>query len=263
MTVIVKELFKSRETDTAIFGEPGESSGTLLYIVKGTSVEATARTSVLSVAPATWDGKFVNSILLERIAPTKYLARLSYDDRNMIEVGEYRISFDVSGGNVHKTVAFAERRYPDTAPDQHASINVQDGRAQGVDWPVGTLRFTIHYRQPRAVITLAYARALAGLVGKTNSAAFYGFSARELLFLGARGQQGSEVDPEVSYDFLAGEHLANVDIGGITVVLKEAHEFLWSAFEDLEEDDELVVSPKAIYVNTVAQSAAFATILGI
>jgi hypothetical protein len=211
----------------------------------------------------TWDGKFFNSISLERVGKARFLARLQYDNRTKIEVGEYRISFDVSGSTVHQTVAFGERKYPDTAPDQNGAINVQDGRAQGIEWPVGSLRFTIHYRQPRANITLAYVRGLAQLVGKTNNASFYGFAARELLFLGARGQQGTEADPEISYDFLAGQHLVNVEIGGITVALKEAHEFLWSAFEDLEADDELVVSPKAIYVDQVAQEAAFATVLGI
>jgi hypothetical protein len=259
MTTVVRELFKSRENTLA--AAPGESNGVLTYIVKGTTSETTARAAVLASLPALWDGKIFRSIQTERLAPSKWLCQANYDDKEEeLDVGEWRISFDIAGGTVKKMVALAERRYPNDAPDLKGAINVQDGKVQGMDLPVGAFKFSIHFRQPRAVITLAYARTLASLVGKVCDGTFHGFGAREVMFLGARGQQGSKVDPTIDYDFLAGEHLTNFNLGGITVALKEAHEHLWCKFADAIDADELVQQPVAIYVDTVAEEADFAAL---
>lgn len=259
----VHELFNSRENTYS--AKPRQSSGELLYIVKDQSDETTARAAALAVAPSIWDGKIFRNVSLERIAADKWIARCQYDDNEEpLDVGEWRLSFDTTGGTVNKTVAFEERAYPATAPPQHSAINVQDGKVMGIDVPVGSLKFTITYRQPRGNITVAYARTLAALVGKVNNATFYGFAARELMFLGASGQQGTQVDPEINYNFLAGEHLTNFTIGGITVALKEAHEHLWASFvADVEEggaEPKLIQQPEAIYVDQVAEEANFALI---
>lgn len=263
MTATAYELFKSRETTAHI--EPRKSSGDLLIMVRGTDSETTARTTALTLCPASWDGKIFRSIHLERLAKYKWLAKAAYDDdEEQLDVGEWRFSFDTAGGNCKKTVALAERRYPATAPDRQCAVNVQDGKVQGTDWPVGTLKFTLTYRVPRATITLAWVRAVAALVGRTNTSTFYGFAARELLFLGAKGQQGSKTDPQCDFDFLAGEHLINLNIGGIVVALKEAHEYLWSSFRDMIEtggdEPALIQEPDAIYVNKMAQEGNFSAL---
>jgi hypothetical protein len=265
MTARVIELFKSRETVNGL--KPRTSSGTLIYLVKDTASEDTARTAILAAAPATWDGKYLRSINIERLAATKFLVKCPYDDdEEELDVGEWRLSFDTGGGTAKKLVAYAERKYPSTAPDRQKAINVQDGKVQGLDVPIGGLAFTITYRQPRAVITLAYARTLAALSGRTNASTFYGFGAEEVMFLNARGQQGSKVDPEIDYNFVAGEHLSNFSIGGITVALKKAHEHLWADFEDEVDnagaEPKLIQAPQAIYVDEVALTGNFA-LLGI
>ena len=265
MTARVIELFKSRDTINGL--RPRTSSGALIYIVKDTSSEDDARTAILGTAPATWDGKYLRSINIERLAPTKFIVKCPYDDdEEDIDVGEWRMSFDTTGGTAKKLVAYAERKYPSTAPDRHSAINVQDDKVQGLDVPIGGLKFTITYRQPRAVITLAYARTLAALVGRTNAATFFGFAAEEVMFLGAKGQQGSQIDPSIDYDFLAGEHLTSFVIGGITVASKKAHEYLWADFVDEVDtagtEPKLIQDPSAIYVNEVAQTGNF-TLLGI
>jgi hypothetical protein len=122
----------------------------------------------------------------------------------------------------------------------------------------------VTYRQPRAVITLAYARTLAAMVGRTNAATFFGFAAEEVMFLGAKGQQGSQIDPSIDYDFLTGEHLTNFTIGGILVALKKAHEYLWADFVDEVDntgtEPKLIQSPSAIYVDDVALTGNFSLI---
>lgn len=260
MTARVIELFKSRGTLASI--RPNQSTGTLVYLVKDETDEINARNAVLAVAPNDWDGKRFVSIEMERVARSKHMAKCNYDDsEDDLDVGEWRFSFDTSGGTAKKLVAYAERKYPATAPDQDKAINVQDGKVQGIDVPIGGLKFTITFRQPRATITLPYARTLASLVGRYNSAVFYGFQAEEVMFLGARGQQGSNADPSIDYDFLAGEHLTNFSIGGITVALKKAHEHLWAWFADHVDnagaEPALIQSPAAIYVDQVALPGDF------
>jgi hypothetical protein len=263
MAARIIEMFKSRDTVNGL--RPRTSSGTLIYLVKDTSDEDAVRSLVLATAPAEWDGKYLRSINIERFAPDKFLVKCPYDDdEEDIDVGEWRISFDTTGGTVKKLVAYAERKYPSTAPGRQYAINVQDDKVQGLDVPVGGLKFTVTYRQPRAVITLAYARTLAAMVGRTNAATFFGFAAEEVMFLGAKGQQGSHIDPSVDYDFLAGEHLANFTIGGIAVALKKAHEYLWADFVDEVDaagtEPKLIQAPKAIYVDEVALTGNFALI---
>lgn len=264
MAIRVIELFKSRETLSSY--RPQQSTATLVYLVKDCFDELDARTAIEANSPSTWDGKARVSIELQRVAKTKHLAKVNYDDQEEdLDTGEWRISFDTAGGTVKQTLAYAERKYPSTAPDQRGAVNVQDGKVQGLDVPIGTLKFTIHYRMPKATITLAYVRTLAFLVGRTNAASFYGFDALEVMFLGAQGQQGSRTDPVIDYSFLAGEHLTNFQVGGITVALKRAHEHLWASFEDtVEGGDEpaLIPTPRAIYIDEVARSANF-SLLGI
>jgi hypothetical protein len=263
MTARVTELFKSREGVTAL--EPKKSSGELIFLVRDATSEDDATAAALGVCSATWNGMQLRAIKLEHVAHNKWVCRATYDDQEEeLNVGEWRLSFDTTCGTVKKTVSLAQRRYPDIAGRAQIGVNIQDGKVQGVDWPVGQLKFTITFRQPQAVITLPYARACAALVGRTNDDDFYGFGPNELLFLGCRGQQGSKVDPSLDYDFLAGEEIGPVELGGIIVGQKKAHEFLWAAFEDAVATGgtpELVQKPKAIYVEQMAEEGDFSQLL--
>lgn len=176
-------------------------------------------------------------------------------------------SFDTTGGTQHITQAEAERKYGTNAPDQQNAIAVDGNGVNGVDIVVPSLQWQEQYDVPNAYINATYVRNLAGLTGTTNNAAFRGFEAGEVLFLGCSGSQ--EWDSEkgsgpwsLSYRFVANKNVTGETIGSISSIEKKGHEYLWVRYEDSVSGSNLLKTPKAVYVNRVYKETNFA-LLGI
>jgi hypothetical protein len=176
-------------------------------------------------------------------------------------------SFDTTGGTQHKTQAEDERRYGAGAPDQQKAIGVDGNGVNGVDIVVPSLQWQESYDVPNAYINASYVRGLAGLTGTVNNAAFRGFEAGEVLFLGCSGSQ--EWDDQkgsgpwsLSYRFVASQNVTGETIGVITGIEKKGHEYLWVKYEESASGNSLLKIPKAVYVNKVYKDANFA-LLGI
>jgi hypothetical protein len=174
-------------------------------------------------------------------------------------------SFDTTGGTQHKTQAEAERKYGTNAPDQQKAIGVDGNGVNGVDIVVPALQWQEQYDVPNAYITAAYVRGLAGLTGTTNNAAFRGFEAGEVLFVGCSGSQ--EWDDEkgkgpwsLSYRFVASKNVTGETIGSIGGIDKKGHEYLWVRYEDSVSGSNLLKTPKAVYVNKVYKDADFSAL---
>jgi hypothetical protein len=174
-------------------------------------------------------------------------------------------SFDTTGGTQHKTQAEAERKYGTNAPDQQKAIGVDGNGVNGVDIVVPALQWQEQYDVPNAYITAAYVRGLAGLTGTTNNAAFRGFEAGEVLFVGCSGSQ--EWDDEkgkgpwsLSYRFVASKNVTGETIGSISGIEKKGHEYLWVRYEDSVSGSNLLKTPKAVYVNKVYKDADFSAL---
>jgi hypothetical protein len=174
-------------------------------------------------------------------------------------------SFDTTGGTQHKTQAEAERKYGTNAPDQQKAIGVDGNGVNGVDIVVPALQWQEQYDVPNAYITAAYVRGLAGLTGTTNNAAFRGFEAGEVLFVGCSGSQ--EWDDEkgkgpwsLSYRFVASKNVTGETIGSIIGIEKKGHEYLWVRYEDSVSGSNLLKTPKAVYVNKVYKDADFSAL---
>lgn len=205
-------------------------------------------------------------------------------------------SFDTSGGTQHITQSpfyddtttavvdettglpivtrnvTGERRYAksgETAPDQQGAIGVDANSVNGVDVVVPALQWTETYDVPAQYVTTAYIKQASFVTGCVNDAAFRGFRAGEVLFLGATGSQ--EWDTErgngpwsLSYRFVAspnhgdGETLKALKVGDITGIEKKGHEYLWIRYEDVVETASLLKRPRYVYVNQVYPSASFA-----
>lgn len=251
------EAFPSGELTTSL--EPKQSRGQLIFHVKDAATAAAAEAyALVYLVPPTYHGLRFRTINTVQVAPTGYVCRADYDGAEEdLEVGEWRISFEDSGETTKMLVGLEERKYPATAPDQFCAINVQDGKPQGLDVEVGGFVMVITYRQPGAIITPDYAYTCAALRGKTNNAEFYTFLEGELKFLGMRGQQGSQTDPEIEYRFQAGRHVIGADFGDITGVRKDAHEVMWPKFRDTEDTNEIIQKPVAIYVTKVHEADDF------
>jgi hypothetical protein len=174
-------------------------------------------------------------------------------------------SFDTTGGTQHITQAESEIGYPSGfggAPYQFKAIGVDGNGVNGVDIVVPQLQWQEQYDVPNAYVNATYVRGLAGLTGTTNNAAFRGFEAGEVLFVGCSGSQ--EWDNEkgsgpwsLSYRFVASKNLTNETVGDITGIAKKGHEYLWVKYEDSQNDFSLLKKPRSVYVNQVYKSADF------
>jgi hypothetical protein len=174
-------------------------------------------------------------------------------------------SFDTTGSTRHITQAEGERGYAilgQTPPAQSNAIAVDGNGVNGIDIVTPQLQWQESYDVPNAYINATYVRGLAGLTGTTNNAAFRGFEAGEVLFLGCSGSQ--EWDNEkgsgpwsLSYRFVASKNVVGQQVGPITGVEKKGHEYLWVRYEDSVSGSSLLKTPKAVYVNKVYKEADF------
>lgn len=143
----------------------------------------------------------------------------------------YAFSFSTSGGTYHVKTAKEQTAYGTTPEDVDEAINWNGQAAEGIDIVGGKLQFEIRKKKPGNLITLNYLRVLYGLTGKTNNAAYLGFAAGELLFLGANGQQVRGGDTEVTFQFVANPNLASATIAGVTVSDIKGHDYVWSYYQ--------------------------------
>jgi hypothetical protein len=174
-------------------------------------------------------------------------------------------SFDTTGGTQHKTQAEAESRFGSNAPDQQKAIGVDSNGVNGVDIVVPQLSWQESYDVPNSYVTSAWIRGVAGVTGTTNNAAFRGFEAGEVLFLGCSGSQ--EWDDQkgsgpwsLSFRFAASKNVTGETIGDITGIAKKGHEYLWVRYEDAVSSGSLLKKPKAVYVNKVYKDSNFSTL---
>ena len=174
-------------------------------------------------------------------------------------------SFDTTGGTQHKTQAEAESRFGSNAPDQQKAIGVDSNGVNGVDIVVPQLSWQESYDVPNSYVTSAWIRGVAGVTGTTNNAAFRGFEAGEVLFLGCSGSQ--EWDDQkgsgpwsLSFRFAASKNVTGETIGDITGIAKKGHEYLWVRYEDAVSSGSLLKKPRAVYVNKVYKDSNFSTL---
>jgi len=257
------ELFKSDEGSDSY---DGSSQATLIYFIDGTASRSSARATFLAQLSTVHDGLVLNSVRLDRARPEAWIGKATYvepdkADKQKLDTGDYRISFDTTGGTAHVTTANAQTAYGADPPDHivdNKVVNVtEDNKVQGVDVPIPALKFSVTYRQPTATITQAYIVTLARMVGKVNDGTFYGFAAGEVLFLGAKGQQGTNTDPEITYDFLASENVTGLQIGDITGIAKKGHEYLWCMWRDAVDENEMVPFARNVFVAELHDEADF------
>lgn len=180
-------------------------------------------------------------------------------------------SFDTTGGTQHITQACSvgsggtldfEKRYPSSATNMSGAIGVDSNGVNGVDIVMPQLQWQESYDVPNAYVTATYVRGVAGITGTTNNAAFRGFEAGEVLFLGCSGSQ--EWDDQkgkgpwsLSYRFVASKNVTGQTIGSISGIEKKGHEYLWVRYEDSVSGSSLIKQPKAVYVSKVYKDSDF------
>jgi len=177
-------------------------------------------------------------------------------------------SFDTGSGTQHITQSMGTTIWgPPTAgspdgsgngPDFQGAIGVTKDSVEGVDVTVPNFEWSeTHYLEP-ADVTEAYVNTLIRLTGCVNSQPFGPFTTPydpgQVLFLGATGQQRSDLLWPLTYRFAGSPNATNIEISPtITVGQKNGWDYLWILYADTADTTAyaLVKRPVAAYVEQV------------
>lgn len=233
---------------------------------KDTAV-AYAIASTPSLVSTVYGILYREDVKVTQAAFNQWMVEVPYGTRKNA-TGEWTWDFDTTGGTVHITQAKAEvARYPSgTAPDQLGAIAVDGDEVKGVEIVVPAMKINVQFKHPLGVVTLAKAKFLSNMTGKTNSDNFLTFSPGEVLFLGARGSDGSDAEATISYQFAMAANVTGQTIGSIAGVAKKAWEVAWIRYQDTITaaggDDNPTRVAKYVYVDRVYDEIAMAAALG-
>lgn len=167
---------------------------------------------------------------------------------------EGQITFDATAENLHITQSLQTMgQYVPSGRDPanfKGAIGVEKDDVKGVDIMSPRLAFGWDKYLPKELVTTAFIKQLAGLVGCMNSTPFLDFEPGEVLFVGASGSRakGSKLWA-VNYKFEANPNVEDIPVGDITVTTKRGFDYLWVSYELATDDDADIVVPKPRQVN--------------
>ena len=178
--------------------------------------------------------------------------------------GTWTWDYDTSGASIHitnskETIA----RYPTgTAPDHKGAIGVKADEVAGTDRVIPALKINVHYKHPAAIVTLARVKFLASITGAVNSDTFLTFAPGEVLFLGSRGQDGTEAEASATYMFAMSSNVTGLTIGDITGIAKKGWETAWISYMEADDTGKPARRPQYVYIERIYDSVAMAAALG-
>ena len=260
----VEEAYSERDETIDAEGNPRELE--IPYFVFNaedeTSALAAVKTNHKPVA-----GMALESVeTVERVNDTTWKVKAVYeededgggDDAADDGEDESVFAFDTGGGTKHLNQSLrTDGRYPNTAPDFAGAIGVDnEGNVGGVDVTMPVLNFTETHTLNGNRVSTSYKKTLADLTGTVNSSAFRGFSAGEVLFLGASGTKRSKKPSapwEITYRFAVSPNRTGLQVGDIRVARKYGWDYLWVRYADkvAANGRNVVKKPVAAYVETV------------
>ncbi|MEM7622994.1 MAG: hypothetical protein AAF235_07295 [Planctomycetota bacterium] len=266
MPVTVTEKLESRRSTTG-----DNPSAELVYTVRGTDSDMTARSQTEAGSLANYDGMSRQSVTVEPIGYELWDATVRYapDSQQQStppQTGDSSFAFDTGGGTQHitqsKQTVGTHAASGTTAPDFQGAIGVTQDSVEGIDITVPIYQFTETHYLPAAAVTNSYKGALFNLTGKVNSGGFRGFSAGEVLFLGATGSRrgtSEDDDWEITFRFAASPNVTGLSVGPISGISKKGWEYLWVRYADQEDtgSNTIVKRPVAAYVERVYDQGSF------
>lgn len=185
---------------------------------------------------------------------------------NRRAVGQRRLQFDTTGGtiNIKASKSTVASYAASGTPTNHKQlIGVHGDNVDGADIVIPALKLTLTRRWDAGYITLAQIKNLARYTGKVNSDTFLTFAPGEVLFLGCIGQEGDDVETEVTYQFACSENLQNEIIGGITVLAKDGWDVAWIEYSPKVDGGKPALQPLYIYVERVYNRIPLGVSLGL
>ena len=243
------------------------------YLVFNVDDESAALSAVKSNHKSVTGMSLESVETVERINDTTWKVKAVYevdedgggDDTSPDEDEDTTVfAFDTGGGTKHLNQSLkTDGRYPDDAPDFGGAIGVDnEGNVNGVEVTMPVLNFTETHTLSGSRVSTSYKKTLAELTGSVNKSGFRGFSAGEVLFLGASGTKRSKKASapwEITYRFAVSPNQAGFKVGDIQVSRKYGWDYLWVRYADkvAESGKNVVKKPVAAYVEMVYPEGDF------
>ena len=262
MAAVVEELFEGRSEVVA-----SKSSAEIPYIVRQAADEAEVKAATTAAVPATYSGMTRKSIeITERVNATSWRVTARYEtpEYDPVEPPEPVFSFDTGGGTQHITQSLQtiSRHGPAATDKLGGAIGFDGENIEGVDITIPVYNFSETHFKSAGSVSTSYRLALFRVTGTVNSSGFRGFSAGEVLFLGASGsRRGDDAndDWEITYKFAAQQNRSGITVGAISGISKKGWEYLWVQYAPEVDADhsQIVKKPVAVYIEKVYQDGNF------
>ena len=269
-TARVEEAYGERDETINAKGDVTEVE--IPYLVFGVADEsaalAAARPKVKTVG-----GMTLESIeVVERINGDTWKVKAVYEaddggespETDTEDEDQTVFAFDTGGGTMHLNQSIkTDGRYPNGAPDFGGAIEVDnEGNVNGVDVTMPVLNFTETHVMAGSRVSTSYRKTIAALTGTVNRSSFRGFSAGEVLFLGASGTKRSKKSSapwEITFRFAVSPNKSGFKVGDIQVSRKYGWDYLWVRYADkvAEGGKNVVKKPVAAYVEQVYPEGDF------
>jgi len=269
--VRVEEAYSERDETIDAKGNVIEVE--IPYLVFNVDDESEALSAVKSNHKSITGMSLESVETVERINDTTWKVKAVYevdedgggDDTSPDEDEDTTVfAFDTGGGTKHLNQSLkTDGRYPDDAPDFGGAIGVDnEGNVNGVEVTMPVLNFTETHTLSGSRVSTSYKKTLAELTGSVNKSGFRGFSAGEVLFLGASGTKRSKKASapwEITYRFAVSPNQAGFKVGDIQVSRKYGWDYLWVRYADkvAESGKNVVKKPVAAYVEMVYPEGDF------
>ena len=265
MATRVEESYSERDQKVNAKGKVTEIE--IPYIVFEAEDEDAALAAARSKAASrTVEGMELDSVeVTERVNGNTWKVKAIYeseesgggdDDGGDEETSSF--AFDTGGGTMHRNQSLKTvSKTPSDAPDFNGAIEVDnEGNVNGVDVTMPVLNFTETHTMNGSRVTTSYKKNIAALTGSVNSSGFRGFSAGEVLFLGASGTKRSKkanAPWEITFRFAVSPNQSGLSVGKLKVSQKKGWDYLWVRYADKVSQNKknLIKEPVAAYVEQV------------
>ena len=269
MATRVEEAYTERDQKVNAKGEVTEIE--IPYIV----FEAVNEDAALSAARTKAAGVSVKDMELDEVEVTERVNKDTWkvkaiwkrEDGGEDDDGEEETSsfaFDTGGGTMHRNQSLKTvSKVPNDAPDFNGAIEVDnEGNVNGVDVTMPVLNFTETHVMKGSRVSTSYKKSVAALTGTVNRSGFRGFSAGEVLFLGASGtKRGKKNDSpwEITSRFAVSPNQSSLKVGKLKVSNKRGWDYLWVRYADkvAENKKNVIKEPVAAYVEQVYPEGDF------
>jgi hypothetical protein len=248
-------------------------SATLKYKASGEQnesiVAAFAEAATGSIYASPFGLLYRQDIQLEPDGANQYWVTIPYAQKKK-ESGQWTFTFDTTGATVklkcarqhiHTYWAPGTVSTPTNPHKGMIGAKGSDGDVEGVDITVPALKINVQFRHPQGVITMAQVKALASATGYTNLNPYLSHNPGELLFLGATGQDGSNTETEVAYQFASSAN-STLNFETISGIAKKGFEVLWAESKPGIDSGHPSTQLIAIHIERVYDPIDFASVFG-